>query len=396
MIRWAGPLERLAPGLRQLQAAGLAAEAWPIGPGELAGELAGEAPGEVPGVAGVPAFGWDPEALAERLGPGDVVVADLAPAALLPLAARCVAAGAHLVVPGAGPAALDRLDAAARAAGVALAAGVGLDPGLGDLAARALLLDLAAAGVMVGEAGRGTVVALGVHTGAFPVEPGPFRQKFAAPPVALVAALARPARVWRHHAALTLARPWDGLRRRAAPLSPAETFETVPLGDAAAFRAALGMPPDWRLAEIERGALMPLGWAEAWAGTFDEIAGPGREGGAVALAALADRLWQAHPAEVGAADRVVALATLRAERAGRAVFARSFVLDARADARGGARARIDGALAAVAAEAALAGALPAGVSTGAPSASSLVGRWLEAAAGQAGTCRRLEGVAPPL
>jgi len=249
-----------------------------------------------------------------------------------------------------------------------------------------LVDDCRRSGALRGGAAHETALSLLVHAGAFPVEPGLFRQKFAAPPHGFVAALARPARLRRHFSALEVAHPWDALTLIPAPLARPETFEALPLGDGLAMAEALHLDPLWPVKNLARGALLPLGWAEAWAGVLSGIAAPG------AGEELAERLWQEHPLAPGEPDRAVAVATLTAERGGRAVYSKSWALDARADLRGGALARLDSGLAALAAEALLKREIPPGLH-GAPADLRLVLRWLDAARGMAQYARVVDHLA---
>jgi hypothetical protein len=362
VIRWAAPARRAAPGLRHLAEAGVPAEAWLDGPEAL------------PAGLDLPFVPWDAEALAAGLSAGDVLVADLDPEALPGLARLCLERLAHLVAPAFAPG-LEALAPEARAAGVALVSGIGFDPGLGTLMAHWLVDDCRRSGALASHP-QDTALSLLIHAGAFPADPGPFRQKFAAPPSDFLAALARPARLRRHFSALSVAHPWDALTRLAAPLAAPETFEALPLGDSLAMAEAFHLDPLWPVRNLARGALLPLGWAEAWANVLDAIAS------GAATGELAQRLWQEHPLGPTEPDRAVVVASLTAERAGRPVYSQSWALDARADLRGGARDRLDSGLAARAAEALLAREIPPGVH-GAPADLRLVLRWLEAAQGLA-------------
>ncbi|MDH3264853.1 MAG: hypothetical protein OEM24_12765, partial [Paracoccaceae bacterium] len=157
MIRWAAPAGRAAPGLQRLAEAGVPAEAWLDGPEPL------------PAGLDLPCLPWEVGAPAASLARGDILVADLGSAALPGLARLCLEKRAHLVTPEPAPAAVAALASEARAAGVALVAGIGFDPGLGTLMAHWLVDDCRRSGALRGGAAHETALSLLVHAGAFPV-----------------------------------------------------------------------------------------------------------------------------------------------------------------------------------------------------------------------------------
>ena len=130
--------------------------------------------------------------------------------------------------------------------------------------------------------------------------------------------------------------------------------------------------PNWRVKDFVRGTLRLNGWADAWGQIFDRIDGMSETD----LRALSDRLWAENAYDEGEPDRVVLCVALKAEHEGRAVYHKSYVLDAAGDVRGSAMARLVSITVALAIEAIAAREIAAGVHA-APSDPRLVSRWLE-------------------
>ncbi|MEJ2020148.1 MAG: saccharopine dehydrogenase NADP-binding domain-containing protein, partial [Maritimibacter sp.] len=84
---------------------------------------------------------YTPEALAEAVTPGDVVVSMLPADQHVSLAEMCIEKGANFVSSSYIAPEMQALDAAAKAAGVALVNEVGLDPGIDHLMAHYLVDD---------------------------------------------------------------------------------------------------------------------------------------------------------------------------------------------------------------------------------------------------------------
>jgi saccharopine dehydrogenase (NADP+, L-glutamate forming) len=172
-----------------------------------------------------------------------------------------------------------------------------------------------------------------------------------------------------------MTRPWEAVVRYDAPPPVSETFEAYPNRDSLPYLAEYGFDPAWKVKEFVRGTLRLNGWSDAWAPVFAELAGIGED--EARLQALADRLWEGNALAPGEPDRVVLCVSLEAEREGRAVWHRTWVLDAAGDLRGSAMARLVSGTVVLAVEAVQERAIPAGVH-GAPSDPRLVARWLEA------------------
>jgi saccharopine dehydrogenase (NADP+, L-glutamate forming) len=211
--------------------------------------------------------------------------------------------------------------------------------------------------------------------GGLPRHPNAFRYKFSWSPAGVLKALRAPSRSIRDYTELTMARPWEALTRYAAPPPISETFEVYPNRDSLPYLAEYGFEPSWKVKDFVRGTLRLNGWAEAWAPVFDELTDIGNDD--ARLDALAARLWEENAFAPGEPDRVVLCVSLMAERQGRPVWHRSWVLDAWGDARGSAMARLVSGTVVLAVEAVADRAIPAGVH-GAPSDPRLVHRWLAA------------------
>lgn len=278
---------------------------------------------------------------------------------------------------------IDALDAAARAGGVALVSEVGLDPGIDHLMAH----DLVAAFCASGAAGPGVEVSFLSYCGGVPARPNPFCYKFSWSPLGVLKALRSPSGSIRDGAAVRAARPWQALSRYDAPLPTPEAFEVYPNRDSLPFIDRYGFDPAWQVRDFVRGTLRLQGWAEAWADIFTQV----EAGDDACLAALAEQLWNEHAYAAGEADRVVLCVELRATRDGKAVWHRTWTLDARGDERGSAMARLVSSTVALAIEAVAAGRIAPGVHA-APHDPALVARWLEATRAEAQHMARIDAI----
>jgi saccharopine dehydrogenase (NADP+, L-glutamate forming) len=362
MIHWCGTGLSAVPGLRRLIGSGRDITVWSL-PRQVALDAVGDLTERIEE--------FDEEAFAAALSPGDLIVSMVPAEGHLALASHALAARAHFVSSSYITAAMRALDEEAREAGSVILGEVGLDPGIDHLMAHWLMADYRASPSF--RAGN----ALSFHSwcGGIPREPNPLRYKFSWSPLGALRALAQPARAIRHFTELAVARPWDALRTVTLPLDPPELFEVYPNRDSLPYLADYGFEPGWKVKEFERGTLRPLGWAEAWAPVFAEIAGAEGAEGEARLERLAAELWSGNAYAPGEADRVVLMVELEAEHEGRAVYRKAWVLDAWGDLRGSAMARLVSGTVALAAEAVLKREIPVGVH-GAPSDPRLVVRWL--------------------
>ena len=368
-IHWCGTGLSAVPGLRRLLADGQPVVVW---------NQTIEAAAAVVGDLAHDIRLYDPTALAAAFRPGDVVVSMLPADMHAGLARLALAARANFVCSSYATPELRALDGAARQAGVALVAEMGLDPGIDHMMAH----DLVAAYRASPAYDVANALSFTSFCGGFPAEPNAFRYKFSWSPFGVLKALRAPARAIRHFSELAVARPWDAITQFDAPLPRRETFEVYPNRDSLPFMAEYGFAPAWRIKDFMRGTIRPLGWAEAWAPVFAELEtlqGPESD---ARLRDLSNDLWAANAYAPGESDRAVLVVALKAEREGREVWRQSWALDASGDLRGSAMARLVSHPAAMAAESLLLREFPAGVH-GVPADKRLIGRWLAAMQPQA-------------
>lgn len=373
MIHWCGTGLSAVPWLRRLIGSGRDVTVWSL-PRQVAVDAVGDLTERIEE--------FDEEAFAAALSLGDVVVSMVPAEAHLALARHALAARAHFVSSSYLTPAMRGLDEEAREAGSVILGEVGLDPGIDHLMAHWLMADYRASPAFH----AGDALSFRSWCGGMPREPNALRYKFSWSPLGALRALAEPARAIRHFTELAVARPWDALRTVTLPLDPPELFEVYPNRDSLPYLAEYRFEPGWKVKEFERGTLRPLGWAEAWAPIFAEISGAESAEGEARLADLSKRLWRENAYAPGEADRVVLMVELEAEREGRPVYRKAWLLDAWGDLRGSAMARLVSGTVALAAEAVLLREIPVGVH-GAPSDPRLVARWLGAVDQLAQRCR---------
>jgi saccharopine dehydrogenase-like NADP-dependent oxidoreductase len=361
-IHWCGTGLSSVPGLRRLLEEGREVAVW-----NRTLEEARAAVGDLTARIAV----LEPGALRAALMPGDILVSMYPSDWHQRLAELALSRGAHFISSSYETLAMRALDAAARAAGVAVVNEVGLDPGIDHLMAHRLVADYRASPAFAPD----NVLSFQSLCGGLPKEPNALRYKFSWSPVGVLKALRAPSRSIRNFTELEMARPWEALTRYDAPAPLSETFEVYPNRDSLPYRAEYGFEPAWRVRDFVRGTLRLNGWADAWAGVFAELERTG--GDEAALQALADRLWQGNALAPEEPDRVVLCVSLKAEREGRAVWHRTWALDAWGDLRGSAMARLVSGTMALAVEAVETRAIGPGVQ-GAPSDPRLVARWLAA------------------
>lgn len=367
-IHWCGTGLSSGPGLRRLLDAGHPVTVWHIDEAAARDLLAGRQ---------APLCRFSQSALEQAAAPGDVIVSML-PADMHGAIARiALRRGAHFVASSYLTADLRGMDGTARRAGVALVGEVGLDPGIDHLMAHDLVADYRASGMVA----PGNTISFQSGCGGFPARPNAFRYKFSWSPLGVLKALRAPSRSIRHFTTLSVARPWDAIRRYDAPLPRPETFEAYPNRDSIPFIADYRFDPAWRIEDFARSTLRLLGWAEAWRPVFDALDREDPEAEA-RLTRLADRLGRENAYDPDEPDRVVLIVDMAVSRDGRPVWHKTWTLDARGDARGSAMARLVSGPVALAVEAILAREIPAGVHS-APHDERLVRRWLQAMETQA-------------
>ena len=361
-IHWCGTGLSAIPGLRRLLEAGHEITVW-----NRTTDKARAAVGDL--TDRIKAF--DIDTLGAELAKGDVVVSMLPGDWHVPLAELCITKEAHFVSSSYIAPEMKALDDKARAAGIACVNEVGLDPGIDHLMAHALVADYRASDAY----DAGNTLSFISYCGGIPKEPNPFRYKFSWSPLGVLKALRSPSRSIRDFAPLDVARPWDAISSYVAPLPTPESFEVYPNRDSIPFMEDYRFDPDWTVKEFVRGTLRLNGWTEAWGDVFKEIetlAGP--EGDA-RLKEMSDQFWDENAYGEGEADRVVLCVGLKAEKDGKEVWHKTYVMDAWGDERGTAMARLVSIPVSLAVESVLNREIPAGVSA-APSDPKLLNRWL--------------------
>jgi len=362
-IHWCGTGLSAIPGLRRLIEAGHDVTVW-----NRTTDKARDAVGDL--TDDIHAF--DIDRLAGMLRKGDLVVSMLPGDWHVPLAELCIAHQAHFVSSSYIAPEMRALDDAARAAGVACVNEIGLDPGIDHLMAHHLVAEYTASPAF----DAGNDLSFISYCGGIPKHPNPFRYKFSWSPLGVLKALRSPSRSIRNYAELNVARPWDALSSYTAPLPQPETFEVYPNRDSLPFIADYRFDPEWRIKDFVRGTLRLNGWSEAWADIFTEIETLNGEAGDARLKEMSDQFWAENAYDDGEPDRVVLCVSLKAERDGKTVWHKTYVMDAWGDARGTAMARLVSIPVSLAVEAVLNREIPAGVSP-APHDPKLVSRFLD-------------------
>jgi saccharopine dehydrogenase (NADP+, L-glutamate forming) len=374
-IHWCGTGLSAVPGLRRLIEAGKPVVVW-----NRTVDKAQAAVGDL--TDDIRAF--DLDAVAGALKAGDVVVSMLPGDWHVPLAKAAIAKGAHFVSSSYIAPEMRALDSAARSADVRVVNEVGLDPGIDHLMAHDLVRLYRESPAY----DAGNALSFTSYCGGVPKIANAFRYKFSWAPVGVLKALRSPSRSIRHFSELNVAKPWDAISRYDAPLDPPESFEVYPNRDSLPFMQDYGFDPNWKVKDFVRGTLRLNGWAEAWAGIFDEV-GTASD---ARLTEMAEALLVENAYGPEEPDRVVLCVALRAEREGAPVWYQEWVMDAWGDARSSAMARLVSVPVSLAVEAVLAREVPAGV-TAAPSDPRLVQRWMSEVDVLAQRLRRVDHLA---
>lgn len=371
-IHWCGTGLSAVPGLRRLIAAGSKVVVW-----NRSAERAEAAVGDIASDIRP----YDLAALTEALSAGDVAVSMLPAEHHVPIAQAAMSNGAHFVSSSYISPEMRALDEPARERGLVLVNEVGLDPGIDHLMAHWLVSDYRKAKAYDAD----NVLSFTSYCGGIPAEPNAFRYKFSWSPLGVLKALRSPSRSLKGFTELKVQRPWDAISRYDAPLPKPESFEVYPNRDSLPFLRDYRFDPDWKVKDFVRGTLRLNGWADAWAPVFAEIE---RLDGADAatsdarLKEMSDQFWRENSYAEGEADRVVLFVSLKAEKDGKAVYHKTWALDAEGDSRGTAMARLVSLPVSLAVESVQRREIPAGVHP-APRDPKLVGRWLEKVKGQA-------------
>ncbi|MFP7572140.1 saccharopine dehydrogenase family protein [Marivita sp. S2033] len=358
-VHWCGTGLSTVPGLRRLLKNKTPVTVW-----NRTVEKARQAVGDL--TDDIRAF--DADALAQATAKGDVIVSMLPGDWHVQLAQIAIDKGAHFVSSSYIAPEMRALDSAARQAGVALVNEVGLDPGIDHLMAHHLVADYRKSAAYDVD----NTISFKSYCGGIPKVANAFRYKFSWAPVGVLKALRSPSKSIRHFTELDIKHPWDAISRYDAPLPTPETFEVYPNRDSLPFMADYGFDPRWKVKEFVRGTLRLNGWTEAWADIFAEV-GTASD---ARLTEMANDLLEQNAYDTDEPDRVVLCVDLLAEKDGRAVWHKTYVMDAWGDARGSAMARLVSVPVSLAVEAVLNREIAPGV-TPAPSDPRLVNRWLD-------------------
>ena len=361
-IHWCGTGLSAIPGLRRLIEAGHPVTVWNRTVEKARAEL-GDLTDDI--------RAFDIDALSAVLAKGDVVVSMLPGDWHVPLAELAIAKGAHFVSSSYIAPEMRALDDRARAAGVSLVNEIGLDPGIDHLMAHELVADYRASDAFDAQNDLSFIS----YCGGIPKHPNPFRYKFSWSPLGVLKALRSPSRSIRDYAPLDVTRPWDAISSYTAPLPTPESFEVYPNRDSLPFMAQYHFEEHWPVKEFVRGTRRLNGWADAWGDVFREIETLKGPEGDARLKQMSDQFWSENAYDEGEPDRVVLCVGLKAEKDGREVWHKSYVMDAWGDARGTAMARLVSIPVSLAVEAVLNREIPAGVQA-ASSDPKLLARWM--------------------
>ncbi|MFD1195416.1 saccharopine dehydrogenase family protein [Seohaeicola saemankumensis] len=361
-IHWCGTGLSAIPGLRRLIEAGHEVTVW-----NRSADKARKAVGDL--TDRIKAF--DIEALGAGLAKGDVMVSMLPADWHVPLAKLCLEKGAHFVSSSYIAPEMRALDDAFRDKGLCSVNEVGLDPGIDHLMAHHLVAEYRASDAY----DPTNAISFLSYCGGVPKIANAFRYKFSWSPLGVLKALRSPSRSIRNFSELRVDRPWNALSSYDAPLPTPETFEVYPNRDSIPFMEDYRFDPAWPVRDFVRGTLRLNGWSDAWADIFAEIETLSGPEGDARLKDMSDQFWSENAYDEGEPDRVVLCVELKAEKDGKTVWHKSYVMDAWGDARGTAMARLVSVPVSLAVEAVLAREIPAGV-TAAPSDPRLVSRWM--------------------
>lgn len=324
-IHWIGTGLSSVPGLRRLIRLGSPVVVWNRTEAK-AREAVGDLTDDI--------RPYTPQALGDAVTAGDIIVSMLPADQHVPLAQMAIDKGANFVSSSYVSPEMAALDDAARAAGVALVNEVGLDPGIDHLMAHDLVNDYGQI------AKAGDQVWFTSYCGGVPKYNNTFRYKFSWSPLGVLRALRSPSKSIRDGAVRDVARPWHAIEPYDAPLPTPERFEVYPNRDSLPFVRQYHFDPAWDLREFVRGTIRLKGWQEAWTPIFDEIDGLQGDAGELRLREMADQFWRDNAYAEGEADRVVLCVGLRADRNGKTIWHKEWVLDAHGDRSGSAMAKL--------------------------------------------------------
>lgn len=361
-IHWCGTGLSAIPGLRRLIKDGHEVTVW-----NRTVDKALDAVGDL--TERVQQFEID--VLSAEVQEGDVIVSMLPGDWHVPLAELAISKGAHFVSSSYISPEMRSLHAKAQLRGVCLINEVGLDPGIDHLMAHHLVSDYRNSDAYSAD----NALSFISYCGGIPKHPNPFRYKFSWSPLGVLKALKSPSKSIREYSELDVARPWDAISSYMAPLEVPESFEVYPNRDSLPFMEEYHFDPTWKVRNFVRGTLRLNGWKDAWADVFAEIETLSGPEGEARMKEMSDVFWAENAYAENEPDRVVLCVSLKAESEGVPVWHKTYVMDAWGDARGTAMARLVSVPVSLAVEAAMARAIPVGVSA-APSDPKLVQNWM--------------------
>jgi len=365
-IHWLGAGLSAVPGIRRLIEQGHKMVVW-----NRTVEKAEEAVKGLEGDYTIKAFSVD--ALEAELQKGDIAVSML-PGDFHPLIAKmCLAAGANFVSSSYIAPAMQDLDAIAKEKGLVLLNEIGLDPGIDHLMAHLLMADYKASGAFL----QDNELFFRSYCGGLSEVKNDFCYKFSWSPLGVLKALRSPSKSLKDGKDYDVSRPWDAVQSYSLDLEKGpETFEVYPNRDSLPYISEYGFD-GLNVNQFVRGTLRYGGWAKAWDHIFKEVETlEGAEGDA-RLEEISQELWRKYAVEEGEADRVVLSVDICAKKDGKAVYDKSFVMDAYGDAKSTAMARLVSTPVSFGVEAILNGEIAPGVHA-APSEPAIAGKWIDA------------------
>ncbi len=364
-IHWLGAGLSSVPGIRRLIENGRTVTVW-----NRTVEKAQEATKGLSGDFDIKAFSM--EAFEGALEPGDLAVSMLPGDFHVAVAKVCLAAGANFVSSSYISPEMRALDAEATSKGLILVNEVGLDPGIDHLMAHILMDDYRQSDAFSPQNAH----TFRSYCGGLSAEPNDFCYKFSWSPLGVLKALRSPSKSLRDGKEYNVSRPWDAIESYDVTLEKGtETFEVYPNRDSLPYLAEYGFGDDWDTRQFVRGTLRYGGWSTAWADIFREVETLQGEAGDQRLKEISAELWNKYSMSEGEFDRVLLCVDLKAERDGKAVFDKSFVMDAYGNEKNTAMARLVSTTVSIAVEAVLSGEIEPGVHA-APDDIDTAKRWL--------------------
>ncbi len=364
-IHWLGAGLSAVPGIRRLIEGGHKIVVW-----NRTVAKAEEATNGLTGDFAIKEF--TSEALEAELKAGDVAVSML-PGDFHPIIAKmCLAAGANFVSSSYIAPAMQDLDDLAKEKGLVLLNEIGLDPGIDHLMAHLLMDDYKSSPVYSPENEH----FFRSYCGGLSEVKNDFCYKFSWSPLGVLKALRSPSKSLMDGKDYDVSRPWDAVKSYTLDLEKGpETFEVYPNRDSLPYIKEYGFE-GLNVNQFVRGTLRYGGWAAAWDHIFKEVETLSGSEGDARLEEIAADLWSKYAVAEGEADRVVLSVDITAKKDGKAVYDKSFVMDAYGDAHSTAMARLVSTPVSYGVEAVLAGEIEPGVHA-APSDPAIAGKWIE-------------------